>query len=89
MYKGVKMSKLGYHLKKIKKGTLGKISKVQEEIEEYKDAIKQKCEIMAIVELADIYGALEAVAKSHNLSMNDLKKMSKLTKRAFKNGHRK
>ena len=44
---------------------------------------------MAIVELADIYGALEAVAKSHNLSMKDLKKMSKLTKRAFKNGHRK
>ena len=83
------MSKLGYHLKKIKKGNLGKISKVQEEIEEYKDAIKQKCEIMAIVELADIYGALEAVAKSHNLSMKDLKKMSKLTKRAFKNGHRK
>ena len=83
------MSKLGYHKTKIKKGTLGKISKVQEEIEEYKDAIKQKCEIMAIVELADIYGALEAVAKSHNLSMKDLKKMSKLTKRAFKNGHRK
>lgn len=78
-----------YHLKKIKKGTLGKISKVQEEIEEYKDAIKQKCEIMAIVELADIYGALEAVAKSHNLSMKDLKKMSNITKRAFKNGHRK
>ena len=83
------MSKLGYHRTKIKKGTLGKISKVQEEIEEYKDAIKQKCEIMAIVELADIYGALEAVAKSHKLKMNDLKKMSKLTKRAFKNGHRK
>ena len=67
MHKGVKMSKLGYHRTKIKKGTLGKISKVQEEIEEYKDAIKQKCEIMAIVELADIYGALEAVAKSHKL----------------------
>ena len=83
------MSKLGYHRTKIKKGTLGKISKVQEEIEEYKDAIKQKCEIMAIVELADIYGALDAVAKSHHLSMKDLKKISKLTKRAFKNGHRK
>ena len=39
------MSKLGYHLKKIKKGTLGKISKVQEEIEEYIDAKKQKCKI--------------------------------------------
>ena len=83
------MSKLGYHRTKIKKGTLGKISKVQEEIEEYKDAIKQKCEIMAIVELADIYGALEELAKSHKLKMNDLKKMSNITKGAFKNGHRK
>ena len=79
---------MSYHLKKIKKGKLGKISKVQEEIEEYKDAIKQKCTIMAELELADIYGALEAVAKSHNLSMKDLKKMSKLTKRAFESGSR-
>ena len=77
-----------YHLKKIKKGTLGKISKVQEEIEEYKDAIKQKCEIMAIVELADIYGALEELAKSHKLKMDDLKKMSNITKRVFKSGSR-
>ena len=79
---------MSYHLKKIKKGELGKISKVQEEVNEYKDAIKQKCLIMAELELADIYGALEAVAKSHNLSMKDLKKMSKLTKRAFKSGSR-
>ena len=80
---------MSYHLKKIKKGELGKISKVQEEIEEYKDALKQKCKIMAELELADIYGALEAVAESHNLTMKDLKKMSNLTKRAFKSGDRK
>lgn len=79
---------MSYHLKKIKKGELGKISKVQEEIEEYKDALKQKCKIMAELELADIYGALEAVAESHNLTMKDLKKMSNLTKRAFKSGSR-
>ena len=79
---------MSYHLKKIKKGELGKISKVQEEVEEYKDAMKQKCTIMAELELADIYGALEAVAKSHNLSIKDLKKMSKLTKRAFESGSR-
>ena len=77
-----------YHLKKIKKGTLGKISKVQEEIEEYQDAKKQKCKIMQELELADIYGALEAVALSHGLKMKDLKKMSKLTKRAFESGDR-
>lgn len=80
---------MSYHLKKIKKGELGKISKVQEEIDEYKDALNQKCEIMAVLELSDIYGALEAVAISHNLTMKDLKKMSNLTKRAFASGHRK
>lgn len=79
---------MGYHLKKIKKGKLGKISKVVEEINEYKDAMDQKCEIMAILELSDIYGALEAVAETHGLTMKDLKKMSQLTKRAFKTGSR-
>lgn len=83
-----KQSKSGYHLKKIKKGTLGKISKVLEEIEEYRDAKKQKCKIMQELELADIYGALEAVAETHGLKMKDLKKMSELTKRAFESGGR-
>lgn len=81
--------KKGYHLKKIKKGELGKISKVQEEINEFKDAIEQGCKIMAMVELSDIYGALESLAKEFNLSMKDLKKMSNITKRAFESGHRK
>lgn len=79
---------MSYHLKKIKKGTLGKISKVQEEIEEYRDAKKQKCKIVQELELADIYGALEAVAHSHGLKMKDLKKMSQLIKRAFESGDR-
>ena len=78
-----------YHLKKIKKGTLGKISKVQEEIEEYQDAKKQKCEIMQELELSDIYGALDVVALSHGLKMKDLQKMAELTKRAFESGCRK
>lgn len=80
--------KIGYHLKNIKKGKLGKVSKLEEEIKEYKDAKKQNCEIMAIVELADMYGALEEIAKSHNLKMKDLKKFSNITKRAFENGFR-
>lgn len=79
---------MSYHLKKIKKGELGKISKVQEEVLEYMDAEKQKCKIMQELELADIYGALEALAESHGLKMKDLKKMSHITKRAFKSGCR-
>ena len=79
---------MSYHLKKIKKGELGKISKVQEEVQEYIDAKKQKCKIMQELELADIYGALEALAESHGLKMKDLKRMSHITKRAFKSGCR-
>jgi hypothetical protein len=44
---------------------------------------------MQFLELADIYGALEAVAEEYDLTMNDLQKMSDVTKSAFKDGSRK
>ena len=37
-----------------------------------------------MMELSDIYGALEAIAEKYQLTMDDLKKMSDSTKRAFK-----
>lgn len=80
---------MSYHIKKIKKGKLGKVSKIIEEVEEFKDALKQKSIIMAQLELADIYGALEALAFEMNLTMKDLKIMSNITKRAFLSGDRK
>ena len=80
---------MGYHNTKIKKGVLGESSKIQEELDELKDAEKQKCKILAHVELSDIYGALEACAENHGLTMADLKQMADLTKRAFKSGSRK
>jgi hypothetical protein len=79
---------MGYHKRKIQKGELGKISKIIEEIEELEDAEEQNCKIMAQVELADIYGALEEYAKTYNLTMDDLKSMSDITKRAFNDGSR-
>ncbi|MCK9447224.1 hypothetical protein M0Q50_10275 [bacterium] len=78
----------GYHNRKITKGTYGEISKLQEELEEYLDAQEQGIIIMELLELSDIYGALEAVLIKYNISMEDLKKMSDVTKRAFKNGKR-
>lgn len=48
-----------YHLKHIEKGTLGEWSKVVEELEEFEDAIQQDAQLMALVELADLYGALD------------------------------
>ena len=81
-------SDIGYHLRTIPKGTLGKPSKILEELLELIDAEEQDCKILAICELADIYGALQACAEGYGMTMVDLAKMSATTKRAFLNGHR-
>lgn len=78
----------GYHLREIEKGELGSVSKVIEELQEYEDALDQNSTIMCHVELADVYGALEALAETHDLSMDDLKIFSNITKRAFQSGER-
>jgi len=80
----------GYHLTKIAKGEIGESSKLLEEIEELIDAEKQNCKIMILVELSDLYGAMELYLE-HNftgISMKDLSKMSKITRRAFETGAR-
>jgi hypothetical protein len=79
----------GYHTVDIPKGELGEFSKIKEECLELEDALEQGSEIMALVELADLYGAIEAyLEKHHKLTVGDLKKFSDITKRAFKNGRR-
>ncbi len=78
----------GYHTIGIAKGVLGKSSKVQEELDELKDAEKQGVKILIHCELADLYGALHACAESHGLTMEDLRLMSNLTKAAFEVGQR-
>jgi hypothetical protein len=80
---------MGYHLKRIEKGKVGEFSKIMEECLELEDALDQKCKIMAQVELSDLYGAMEEFAKQQfGLTMEDVKKMSDITKRAFKDGSR-
>lgn len=81
-------TKQGYHLRPISKGVLGKPSKIREELEELEDACQQGNKILAQVELADLYGALKAVAASFGLTMEDLAKMDEATARAFKSGAR-
>ena len=78
----------GYHKRKIAKGTYGDISKVQEEIEEFLDSKEQGIKLMEMLELADIYGALEAVVETYGITIEDIKMMSDVTKKAFKNGRR-
>jgi phosphoribosyl-ATP pyrophosphohydrolase len=79
---------MGYHIRHINKGTLGQVSKLQEELEELVDAEEQGIRIMAMCELADIYGALQAMADKYGLTMADLKSMADATARAFKDGSR-
>lgn len=81
----------GYHIKNIKKCNYGSMGKIQEELEELSDAHRQGSRIMMLVELADIYGALEGFLQENfpDMQMHDLKKFSDITKRAFKEGVRK
>lgn len=79
---------MGYHKSNIKRGEIGEISKVIEEVDEFVDAKQQGIKILEICELSDIYGALEELAKKYNLTMDDLKQMSDKTKEAFKEGKR-
>lgn len=79
----------GYHLREIKtKGAFGKVSKIREELEELEEAEEQDNKILAMCELADLYGAIEGVADAYNLSMDDIRKMAEATKRAFLDGSR-
>ena len=78
----------GYHLRPIAKGVLGEASKIIEEAAEFADAIEQGVEVMALVELSDMYGAMRMYLAKRNLTMLDLERMSDVTERAFRNGHR-
>ena len=64
---------MGYHQLKIHKHAINSPYKLQEEFLEYIDAISTGNKIMAVQELADIYGALENEANKFKLNMNDLK----------------
>ena len=78
----------GYHAPGIPRGEFGEASKILEEVAELIDAEAQNNEIMAMTELADIYGALRSVAYSYGLEMIDLEIMANATERAFKSGAR-
>lgn len=80
---------MGYHKRAIVvKGTLGETSKIKEELDELEEALEQDNKILALCELSDLYGAMEAVAERLGVNMEDLKKMAAATKRSFQSGER-
>ena len=80
----------GYHIKDIFPGKFGEVGKIQEELEELKDAMEQGIKLMALMEVSDLYGAIEGFLEKHfpGVSMDDIRCMSYVTQRAFKNGFR-
>jgi len=80
---------MGYHVTSIEKGVLGQRSKIREEFEEFQDAVRQNNPVMALIELSDLIGAIEAYAvENHNISLGELVKMKDATARAFRDGTR-
>lgn len=67
-----------WHKKSIKKGVLGELSKIQEELDEACDAEEQGQLLMLFFELSDIIGACGLVAQKHGMSLDELVKFSKL-----------
>lgn len=81
---------MGYHLAKIPRGNYGEISKIEEEVAELRDADNQDCDVMVLVELSDLVGAIEGYLeeKFTGFTIQDLIKMAAITRRAFENGER-
>jgi hypothetical protein len=81
---------MGYHLTEIINGKYGEVSKIQEELDELKDAIEQGNKIMALVELSDILGAIQGYLENYfpDITLEDLHKMTNATNRAFQDGTR-
>lgn len=79
----------GYHSREIAKGVLGQKSKIREEFEEFEDALEQENPVMALVELSDLIGAVEAYALTYGVSLENLITMKDATARAFASGKRK
>lgn len=67
-----------FHKKEITKGIYGELSKIQEELDEAMDAVEQNQELMLLIELSDIIGAVEGVAKKYNFTIEQLLQFARL-----------
>lgn len=82
---------MGYHIAHIERGEYGKLSKIREEFEELCDAVMQGNGVMALCELADMLGAMEAWLEQNyrDFSLDHIVRMKDATRRAFEDGTRK
>lgn len=69
-----------FHNRKIKKGVYGEFSKIEEELDEAREALEQGNKLMFLIELSDIVGAIEGVVENYGLDLDDLIKFSNKVK---------
>lgn len=79
---------MSYHKLPINKHAVGSPHKIHEEFLEYLDAVATGNKIMAVQELSDLYGCIETEIQKYDMSVEDLKVMSDLTKEVFSKGAR-
>jgi len=85
-------SRNGYHVAKIPEGEFGQFSKLQEEFAELTDAVAQGNKVMALIEMADLLGAMQGYLEQTyrgTVVLDDLLIMAEATNRAFRSGQRK
>lgn len=73
-----------WHNREIKKGIYGEFSKVEEEVDEAKEALEQNNHLMYLIELSDIIGAIEKIAENYGLTLKDLINFSNKVKESKK-----
>lgn len=69
-----------WHNRPIKKGVYGEFSKIEEEVDEAREALEQNNHLMYLIELSDVIGAIEKIAENHGLTLDDLIRFSKKVK---------
>lgn len=75
-----------YHISPIAKKPFGSFQKIDEEVQELKDALLQNNTLMSLIELSDIIGAIEGYVHTRfqgSVTLEDLLVMKEATKRAF------
>lgn len=84
--------KPSYHKKPILKGDYGKSSKIIEEVREYEEAVRENATLVALCELADIKGAVDALIekflREHVISKQAIERFSRQTRESFSIGKR-
>ena len=67
-----------FHKAIIQKGIYGELSKIKEELDEAFDAESQNQDLMLLIELSDIIGAVEGVSKKYGFTLEQLIAFAKL-----------